>query len=327
MSDSTLIRNVGVPLGHFYLALCMIEKGLDRIEFNSLRANEELENHYEVLTEAIQHVLRLHGVENAYEIVKEQSRGEVLTQQTYLSMIYRLNHLYPQICWDDMMKWSPSANKKSKNSATKKDSSKKDSSKKESPKESPKRVNRPPRNTEATRKSLGVYLLPKLKEADAELFDFKPYTNNKGRESSYEKMCQSGYMPLVSDKKFGKTGVGQSYEYRGKFYACPEAICPEEGIPVSLKKLEIIERDTPNGPVRTALCPSCQKAGKEIYLLIRGEGSVYPGFLDPKRHPDGLCLPCCFKTDSMNETKPFYEKVKKCLSAAPPSANAKNNKK
>ncbi len=107
MSDSTLIRNVGVPLGHFYLALCMIEKGLDRIEFNSLRANEELENHYEVLTEAIQHVLRLHGVENAYEIVKEQSRGEVLTQQAYLSMIYRLNHLYPQICWDDMMKWSP----------------------------------------------------------------------------------------------------------------------------------------------------------------------------------------------------------------------------
>ena len=190
----------------------------------------------------------------------------------------------------------------------------------------PKANNRPPRNTDAMKKSLGIYLLPKLKEADKELFDFPSYTNNRGREASYDKMCQSSYMPLVSDKKFAKTSVENSYEYRGKFYACPEAICPEEGIPVSLKKLDIIEKETPNGSVRTALCPSCAKKNKEVFLLIRGEGSVYPGFLDPKRHPEGLCLPCCFKTDSMNESKPHYEKVQKCLSGKVNKPAKKENK-
>ena len=186
--------------------------------------------------------------------------------------------------------------------------------KKKEPSKEKKMNNRVSRNTDATKKSLGIYLLPKLKEADKELFDFLSYKDDRGRDASYEKMCQSSYMPFVSDKKFTKTAVEQSFEYRGKFYACPEAICPEEGTAVSLKNLDIIEKETPNGPVRTALCPSCAKKNKEVYLLIMGEGSIYPGFLDPKRHPNGFCLPCCFKTDSMNESKPHYAKIEKCLS-------------
>ena len=139
-----------------------------------------------------------------------------------------------------------------------------------------------------------IYLLPKLQETDPELFQFSS-------ELPYEKLCRN--MPIVSDKKTKKT-----FEYRGKHYSCPEAICPEEHKAIPLKNLEIINKNK----VKTALCPSCMKKNKEVYLLIRGEGSVYPGLLDPSRHPNGLCLPCCFQTDSTNKKSKYYERIQQC---------------
>ncbi len=75
LSDSTVLRNLGVALGHSVLAWRSVLRGLDRIEPDSARMAAELNVHWEVLAEAIQTVMRANGVAGAYEKLKEFTRG------------------------------------------------------------------------------------------------------------------------------------------------------------------------------------------------------------------------------------------------------------
>ena len=75
LSDSTVLRNLGVALGHSALAWRSVLRGLDRIEPDSARMTADLDAHWEVLAEAIQTVMRAHGVAGAYERLKEFTRG------------------------------------------------------------------------------------------------------------------------------------------------------------------------------------------------------------------------------------------------------------
>jgi adenylosuccinate lyase len=76
LTDSTTLRNQGVALGHSYLALKNIKKGLSRITINKVTMATELENHWEVLAEAVQTILRKSGKQDAYEQLKELTRGQ-----------------------------------------------------------------------------------------------------------------------------------------------------------------------------------------------------------------------------------------------------------
>ena len=76
LTDSTALRNQGVALGHSYLALKNIKKGLSRITINKVTMATELENHWEVLAEAIQTILRKSGKQDAYEQLKARTRGQ-----------------------------------------------------------------------------------------------------------------------------------------------------------------------------------------------------------------------------------------------------------
>lgn len=87
LSDSTVLRNQGVALAHSLLAVISINKGMERISVDAKKCNEELENHYEVLTEAIQTILRKYGHQNAYELIKEKARGAQMNKATYLDII------------------------------------------------------------------------------------------------------------------------------------------------------------------------------------------------------------------------------------------------
>lgn len=109
MSDSTIIRNIGVPIAHMYLALVMVVRGLDRLDFNQETAIQELNQHYEVLTEVIQHVFRQHNIENAYDIMKEYSRGQSMNQDQYLEFIGKLEERFQDknIRWDMLKRWTP----------------------------------------------------------------------------------------------------------------------------------------------------------------------------------------------------------------------------
>ncbi len=75
LSDSTVLRNIGVALGHSLLGYVYILDGLRRVAVNSECMKEEVRRHPEVLAEAIQTILRREGVADAYEVMKDLTRG------------------------------------------------------------------------------------------------------------------------------------------------------------------------------------------------------------------------------------------------------------
>ena len=78
LTDSTLQRNFGLVFGHFLLALKSLQKGMGKLELKEERLNEDLDAAPEVLTEAVQTVLRAHGHADAYDQLKNFSRGQAL---------------------------------------------------------------------------------------------------------------------------------------------------------------------------------------------------------------------------------------------------------
>ena len=83
LTDSTVLRNMGVALGHTLLAYQSCIQGLSKLEVSPERLMEDLESAWEVLAEPIQTVMRRHGVRNSYEQLKELTRGkEGITKDT-----------------------------------------------------------------------------------------------------------------------------------------------------------------------------------------------------------------------------------------------------
>jgi adenylosuccinate lyase len=80
LTDSTVQRNLGVAAGHSLLACESLRKGLSRLEHDPERIAADLESRWEVLAEAVQTVMRRYGIEDAYEQLKELTRGEVIDE-------------------------------------------------------------------------------------------------------------------------------------------------------------------------------------------------------------------------------------------------------
>ncbi len=78
LSDSTVLRNLGVAVGHLWLAFAGIERGLGRIAPDRARLDAELDAHWEVLAEAIQTLMRRYGLQEPYEQLKALTRGQAL---------------------------------------------------------------------------------------------------------------------------------------------------------------------------------------------------------------------------------------------------------
>ncbi len=76
LTDSTVLRNIGVPMAHTHLAMISIQKGLDKLILNESKLKEDLENNWAVVAEAIQTILRRENYPNAYEALKELTRGK-----------------------------------------------------------------------------------------------------------------------------------------------------------------------------------------------------------------------------------------------------------
>ncbi len=76
LTDSTVLRNMGVALGYTLLGYESLLKGLNKLEANPQRVAEDLNNSWEVLAEPIQTVMRRYNIENAYDKLKELTRGK-----------------------------------------------------------------------------------------------------------------------------------------------------------------------------------------------------------------------------------------------------------
>jgi adenylosuccinate lyase len=105
LTDSTVFRNVGMGFAYSSLAIDSCIKGLGKLELNKARLNEDLENAWEVLAEPIQTVMRRYKIENAYEKLKELTRGQNISAQTIRSFVDSLD--LPDEEKKRMKAWTP----------------------------------------------------------------------------------------------------------------------------------------------------------------------------------------------------------------------------
>ncbi len=91
LTDSTVLRNLGVGFAHSLIAYQSLLKGLNKLEVNADVIEADLNASWEVLAEPIQTVMRRYGIENPYEKLKELTRGKAITQQTFQEFIQTLD--------------------------------------------------------------------------------------------------------------------------------------------------------------------------------------------------------------------------------------------
>ena len=81
LTDSTVLRNMGVALGYAVLALDSLSRGLDKLQINRVALAADLDGAWEVLAEAVQTVMRRHGLPEPYEQLKAFTRGRAMTRE------------------------------------------------------------------------------------------------------------------------------------------------------------------------------------------------------------------------------------------------------
>ena len=92
LTDSTVLRNIGVPIAHSIIALRSTLKGLDKIQLNQKAIDADLEDNWAVVAEAIQTILRREAYPKPYEALKELTRGNnQITENSIKDFIETLN--------------------------------------------------------------------------------------------------------------------------------------------------------------------------------------------------------------------------------------------
>ena len=91
LTDSTVLRNLGVGLGYCLIAYAATQKGISKLEVNEAHLREELDQNWEVLAEPIQTVMRRYGIEKPYEKLKELTRGKHVDAKAMFDFIEKLD--------------------------------------------------------------------------------------------------------------------------------------------------------------------------------------------------------------------------------------------
>ena len=92
LTDSTVLRNIGVPIAHSIIGINSTIKGINKLLVNSEKINEDLENNWIVIAEGIQNILRKEGYPNPYELLKDLTRNnKKINQDTFTKFINSLD--------------------------------------------------------------------------------------------------------------------------------------------------------------------------------------------------------------------------------------------
>ncbi len=91
LTDSTVLRNIGVGIAHTSIALQSTLKGISKLQLNAAVIEADLDNNWEVLAEPIQTVMRRYGIEKPYEKLKELTRGQRITAEDLAVFITKLD--------------------------------------------------------------------------------------------------------------------------------------------------------------------------------------------------------------------------------------------
>jgi adenylosuccinate lyase len=107
LSDSSSKRTIGTALAHELIALKSLKRGLGKISPNEERLAQDLDGHWEVLTEPVQQVLRRYNVKGGYDATKAASRGVAFTQESYLELVESVAGLIPADAADRLRALTP----------------------------------------------------------------------------------------------------------------------------------------------------------------------------------------------------------------------------
>ena len=107
LTDSTVLRNIGIALGYTVLAYDSCLRGLNKLEVNVARITHDLEDAWEVLAEPVQTVMRRFGIENPYEQLKALTRGKGIEKQDLHAFIRSLD--LPQAVKEELLKMTPAS--------------------------------------------------------------------------------------------------------------------------------------------------------------------------------------------------------------------------
>ena len=105
LTDSTVLRTLGVGIGHTSIALQSTLKGINKLEVNNIAIAADLDNNWEVLAEPIQTVMRRYNIEQPYEKLKELTRGQSITPAGLQVFINNLE--IPQDAKDTLLALTP----------------------------------------------------------------------------------------------------------------------------------------------------------------------------------------------------------------------------
>jgi adenylosuccinate lyase len=106
LTDSTVLRNIGVGFGYALLAYDSCLRGLNKLEVNPARLEQDLDANWEVLAEPVQTVMRRYGIANPYEQLKELTRGKGISKDALREFILTL--AIPQDAKDLLLAMTPS---------------------------------------------------------------------------------------------------------------------------------------------------------------------------------------------------------------------------
>jgi adenylosuccinate lyase len=107
LTDSTVLRNMGVGIGYSLIAYQASLKGIGKLELNAARLAEDLDASWEVLAEAIQTVMRRYGIEKPYEKLKDLTRGQDMNRETIQAFVRTLQ--LPDSARDELLALTPAA--------------------------------------------------------------------------------------------------------------------------------------------------------------------------------------------------------------------------
>ncbi len=170
------------------------------------------------------------------------------------------------------------------------------------------------------------YFIRRLQLYDIKLF--KPNKDVKGKYEKFTKSCQAKRQPVVlafdpeKDPRIKRNSFTYSMKYSSdpntfnRWYICPKIWCPYCEIPISeddIDKSTLKIRATKEKArmCKTVLCPF----GDHLAFVKdkESENEIYPGFISKNIHPQGLCLPCCFKKQKNKPKSADFYRMQKCL--------------
>ena len=105
LTDSTVLRNLGVAFGYCFVGYNALTRGLGKLQLNEARLAEDLDHAWEVLAEAIQTVMRRYGVPHPYEQLKALTRGKGISPETIHEFVSGLD--IPQEAKERLMALTP----------------------------------------------------------------------------------------------------------------------------------------------------------------------------------------------------------------------------